>query len=99
MVLPACSKSSTATRADSVVILTIKDFAFSPKPVTVAAGTALEVSNVDTTTHTVTADDKSFDTGHIAAGARRKLTLRRQGTFGYHCDIHNYMTGVIQVHN
>jgi plastocyanin len=45
----------------------------------------------------VTADDGSFDTGHIAGKSGATVTPMKVGTVHYHCNIHNYMTGTLQV--
>lgn len=78
----------------------IKNFKFNPDPLTVKAGTAIEVTNTDDTAHTVTADSGSaemFDTKSITGGSQATITIQAAGTYKYHCDIHNYMTGVIRV--
>lgn len=77
--------------------ITIANFEYSPDPLVVAAGTEVKVTNNDGTAHTVTAVDKSFDTGELGGGASATITLARAGTFEYFCDIHNYMTGTIEV--
>jgi plastocyanin len=77
--------------------ITIANFQFSPAPLVVSAGTEVKVTNNDGTAHTVTAVDKSFDTGHLDGGASATITLAKAGTFKYFCDIHNYMTGTIEV--
>ena len=70
---------------------------FHPNPLTARVGQTITVANGDTTAHTVTADDHSFDSGTIAAGSSQQVTLTKAGTFPFHCSIHNFMTGVIQV--
>ena len=77
--------------------IVIKDFLYSPEPLHAKAGVALTVTNTDDTVHTVTADDKSFDTGDISGGAKGTITIDKPGKYAYHCDIHNYMTGTIEV--
>ena len=49
--------------------VSIKDMAFSPATLNVTAGTTVTWTNNDAMTHTVTADDASFDSGNVAAGA------------------------------
>src|SRR3954468_11318601 len=88
------SSASAASSGPSIVIL---DFAFSPRTRSVAAGTRLEVTNRDGTQHTLTAQDGSFDTGVLAGGAHTFITLRTPGTFRYHCNIHQNMTGELVV--
>jgi plastocyanin len=77
--------------------ITIKNFQFSPDPVVVDAGTALVVTNADGTAHTVTARDGAFDTGDLDGGATKTISVAKPGTYKYFCDIHNYMTGTIEV--
>ena len=87
------SGGSTAKSGNEVVI---KNFAFSPTPLHVKAGAVLTVANDDGTTHTLTADDGAFDTGDLDGGTQMKITIGKPGKYAYHCDIHNYMTGVIE---
>lgn len=76
--------------------LTIERFAFSPNPYNAKVGDTIPVTNLDGTDHSVTADDHSFDTGHFASGSKT-ITVSKPGTITFHCDVHTYMTGVIQV--
>lgn len=62
----------------------------------VKAGSTLTVTNDDETVHTLTADDKSFDTGDLDGGAKATVKIGAPGKYAYHCDIHNYMTGTIE---
>jgi plastocyanin len=88
---------ATAGSATAANTVTIKNFAFSPNPITVKTGTTLTVVNDDTITHTLTADNGAFDTGDLAGGRRARLTLDRPGTYTYHCQIHTFMTGTVRV--
>jgi plastocyanin len=76
--------------------ITIKNFQFSPDPIVVKAGDTITVTNDDGTAHTLTADDGAFDTGNLDGAARATITVAAPGTYAYHCDIHNYMTGKIE---
>ena len=89
----SASGGSAAKNGNEVVI---KNFAFSPTPLHVTAGAVLTVANDDGTAHTLTADDGSFDTGVLDGGMQMKITIDKPGRYAYHCDIHNYMTGVIE---
>lgn len=94
------AKHTTPTRAataSSELAITIKDFTFSPAPLRAHVGEQIIVRNNDTTAHTVTADDKSFDTGNIDGGGAGTFTVSRSGTFKYHCNIHTYMTGILEI--
>ncbi len=87
------SPTISARTADAVVI---KDFAFLPTPLRVTAGASVTVTNDDGAPHTLTADDGKFDTGNLEGGKQATITIDEPGTYAYHCDIHNYMTGVIE---
>ena len=77
--------------------ITIKNFAFTPTPISAKAGLAITITNDDTTDHTVTDGQGSFDTGHIAPGTKKTLTITTPGSYSYHCNIHQFMKGIIQV--
>ncbi|MEV7026201.1 cupredoxin family copper-binding protein [Kitasatospora sp. NPDC093558] len=95
------STASTATSAPSstgALQVTIKNFAFEPASLTVSPGQTVTVVNRDSTTHTVTASDKSFDTGNIAPGATATFTAPQQaGAHPYICTIHPFMHGTLTV--
>jgi plastocyanin len=91
----AASKPSTG-KSGAGTAISIKDFTFSPDPITVKAGARITVTNDDGTTHTLTASNKSFDTGDLDGGASATITIARAGTYKYFCNIHNYMTGTIE---
>ncbi len=97
--LGACSsKSSNATAGSKAAsTITIHNFMFNPSTLTVKAGTTVTVHNTDSTDHTVTALDGSFNTGPIPGGKSATFTVSKAGTVPFHCNIHNYMTGTIQV--
>ena len=76
--------------------LTIKNFSFQPNPLQAKVGDTITVTNEDNTNHTVTADDHSFDTDKFSTGSKT-FTLAHAGTVTYHCNVHNFMTGTIQV--
>src|SRR5438309_1321197 len=61
--------TSTPAAPASSGSLDIKNFAFSPTPLTAKAGTTITITNNDTTDHTTTDGSGAFDTGHIAPGS------------------------------
>jgi plastocyanin len=75
----------------------ITNFAFSPASLTVPAGTTVVWTNQDTVTHTVTAADKSFDSGNLLPGRTYSRTFTTPGTYPYICQIHSFMTGTVTV--
>jgi len=48
-------------------------------------------------THTVTANDDSYDRGNIGSGSSFSKTFSIAGTYPYHCSIHPSMTGKVVV--
>ena len=88
--------SSTSETAAPATI-TIADFGFDG-PTTVPAGTTVEVVNMDSVAHTVTADDgTSFDIT-IEAGGKGSFTApAKTGTYDYHCSLHPSMHGSLDV--
>jgi len=88
----------TTTNTDSdVVKITIEDFKHSPSKLVVKRGTVIEVTNLDSAGHTVTALDGSFDTGIIVQNQTKTLVMDELGLFNYRCTPHPSMTGVIEV--
>jgi plastocyanin len=75
----------------------IADFAFAPDSSDVKVGDSVKWTNQDGATHTVTADDGAFDSGNLAGGKSFSFTFDEAGTFAYHCNIHQSMTGTVVV--
>jgi plastocyanin len=78
-------------------MVTIKDFEFTPASVTVKLGDTVMWTNDGPSTHTVTADDGSFESGDLSAGKTFSHTFQTAGTFTYHCSIHPFMTAEVIV--
>jgi plastocyanin len=105
-VLGACGSSgdgggendgNAATATTSAPAVAIEDFAFSPDALRVKAGTKVTFTNRDGFDHTVTATDKSFDSGHLPEDGTFERTFDAPGTYPYLCSIHNSMTGSVVV--
>ncbi|MGH3538268.1 MAG: cupredoxin domain-containing protein [Pseudonocardiaceae bacterium] len=87
--------AATPSAPDTIVI---KNFTFMPASLTVAPGTKITVINQDQAPHTVTADDKSFDSRTISGGQRGEITApTKPGSYPYICTIHQYMKGTLIV--
>ena len=77
--------------------VTIADFDFG-QPLTVGPGATVAVTNADGASHTLTADDGSFDTGSIATGAVATIQApSAPGTYQIFCSIHPSMQGTLTV--
>jgi plastocyanin len=76
----------------------MKNFAYSPEPVTAKVGDVIGWMNNDTTPHTATLDDNTCTTDTINVGASGALTFSAPGTYAYHCTIHPaIMKGTITI--
>ncbi len=94
----AAPKAWATPSADAgpAYISAISGFAFEDT-ITVDAGQSVTWANVDAVTHTVTADDGSWDSGEIPGGKSFTVTFAKPGTYRYHCRIHPAMQGVVVV--
>ncbi|MBD0673547.1 cupredoxin domain-containing protein [Streptomyces sp. CBMA156] len=106
LALGACSSSPAGSHAPagssgpapSGARITIKDFRFQPATLTVPPGQSITVVNEDSTAHTVTADDRSFDTKAVSGGASAAFTApAKAGSYPYICAIHQYMHATLTV--
>lgn len=94
----APAQSSSVAGSGGGEAVTIKDFAYARPDLTVAEGTHVTFTNQDSTNHTATsADQGGFDTGTIAKGESKSVTLQTPGTFSYVCSFHPFMHGSITV--
>ena len=91
------SGGSAAGEGGAGQTVVIKNFKFEPANLKVAQGAKITVRNEDDAPHTLTANDRSFDTGNIDGNGQKEVTPTKAGQVSYKCDIHQYMTGVIQV--
>jgi plastocyanin len=77
-------------------VIAIQNLSFSPSTLQAKTGDTITVTNKDGINHTFTADDNSFDTGTFSSGSKT-VKLGKAGTVPYHCKIHSFMHGTIQV--
>ncbi len=70
---------------------------FAPSSVDVLVGDTVVWRNGDSSSHTVTAADDSFDSGYLSPGATFTLTFSKPGLYAYHCTIHRFMRGAVRV--
>jgi plastocyanin len=83
------------------VTISLQNFAFNPKELTVSPGTTVIWHNNDSVRHTVTSDTGLFD-GNLPGGADFQFTFNQPGTYPYYCRPHGGpgekgMSGVILV--
>lgn len=99
---PAPTATATATQAPAAPASTevrateIQGIAFEGR-IEVEVGTTVTWTNQDGVFHTVTADDRSTDSGTFAQGRTYSLTFTQSGTFSYFCTVHPFMQAVVVV--
>lgn len=90
----------TTTKTPTPVAKTnidISDFKFQPQTIDIPLGTKVTWTNKDSAPHTVTADNKTFDSGTLQKGQSFTFTFDKVGTFTYYCALHPSMKGTIVV--
>lgn len=82
------AKTLTTARAASPSV-DLVNFAFQPGTLTIPVHSTVVWTNTTTaTSHTVTADHGSFDSGNLSPGQTFSLTFNVPGTYDYHCTYH-----------
>jgi len=87
---------SVADNADSTKIF-VKDFMFSPTPLTVKAGSTVTWTNMDDEPHTAVSDTGLFKSGGMDTNESFSFKFDKPGTYHYTCTIHPRMVGTIVV--
>lgn len=73
--------------ASSVGVSAVDD-AFRPMELTVTVGTEVVWTNAGQNPHTVTADDRAFDSGTLEPGQTFSVVFEEAGRVPYYCQIH-----------
>ena len=95
-ILPSSSVSTSITIPQGAAAQQVKTY-YLPNPSTLTANSKVTWNNKDIAPHTATATDGSFDTGIINVGSSGSAIVRAQGGVPYHCTIHPWMNGMLQV--
>ncbi len=103
LLLAACGDSDSSEPAaddspqGSDAVLVIADFNFGD-PITIDAGTEVQITNADSAAHTWTSDDEGlFDSGTLNPDGTFSFTFDEPGEYLFHCNFHISMTGSITV--
>ncbi|HJT53731.1 MAG TPA: DUF2231 domain-containing protein [Candidatus Angelobacter sp.] len=88
---PAQSSSATSAQSQPAAQVIMKNFQYQPAQLKVKLGETVEFRNDDIYSHTVTADDGSFNSGLIPSGKTWTLKITQPGTIAYHCIPHPNM--------
>ena len=97
LALLACLSGGYALGQPSGNAVDIRDFSYQPGTLTVAAGTTVTWTNDGNVPHTVTSNERTFDSGDIAPGGSFSYTFTQPGSYPYHCTLHPSMQGRIEV--
>ncbi|HEX8645813.1 MAG TPA: PKD domain-containing protein [Thermoleophilaceae bacterium] len=94
---PRATEDPARVQAAASQSVSIRDFSFAPRSVTVSVGETVTWRNTGDEAHTATARDGSFDTGNLPSGQSGSATFQKAGTFSYFCKPHPFMTGTVRV--
>lgn len=92
--------SPSPSSADTVTNVSIKDYAFGPKDVSIKVGTTVTWTNEDSVRHTVTADKASATapkSDFFGKGESYSFKFAKAGTYSYYCEPHPYMKASVTV--
>ena len=82
---------------DTSDVITIDNFTFTPKELTVAVGTTVKWVNHDDIPHTVVEKKTTFRSKALDTDDSYSFTFTSAGTFDYFCGLHPHMVGQVIV--
>lgn len=88
-----CSALPAVAQGDDQPIVSMDKIAFEPQTLTVQAGTTVTWVNGNIT-HTVTADDGTFDSGFLGSGETFDVLFDTPGSYPYFCLPHGGPGGI-----
>lgn len=68
-----------------------------PNPSIISANSKVTWENKDIAPHTATSTNGSYDTSIINVGSSGSASVKTLGSIPYHCTIHPWMNGILQV--
>ena len=92
---PQGEEKPAPVQAAASTTVSIRDFSFAPRSVTVNTGDTVTWRNDGDEPHTATGS--GFDTGILRSGQTGSATFRQAGSFSYKCTPHPFMTGTVRV--
>ena len=90
----ATQQPTSTTRSHTI---TIENMQYSAPQLSVHRGERIVWVNKDLFPHTVTAVNKAFDSGAIAAGGSWTYVANKVGEYSYSCTYHPTMKGTLKV--
>jgi plastocyanin len=82
---------------DATNVITIDNFTFSPKELTVAVGTTVKWVNHDDIPHTIVQKKTTFRSKALDTDDSYSYTFTSVGDFDYFCGLHPHMVGKVIV--
>src|SRR5713226_6283895 len=82
---------------DASDVITIDNFTFTPKEMTVAVGTTVKWVNHDDIPHTVVEKKTTFRSKALDTDDSYSFTFTSAGAFDYFCGLHPHMVGQVIV--
>ena len=97
-VLAGLFLATSAASADAPTrTITMPGKFYDPAQISVLVGTSVTWKNDDSINHTATADGDAFASGYLPPGGSFAFTFTKQGRYAFHCTIHKFMKGEIDV--
>ncbi len=96
LAMPPVAEANLENTANSTDVK-IDNFSFTPKSLTVAAGTTVTWTNRDDIPHTATSTEKKFASPVLDTDQAFSFKFQEPGSYPYFCKIHPTMTGTIVV--
>lgn len=91
------TETKTEVETNTSHKVSIENFSFSQKTISIKKGDTIVWINNDAMAHTVTGNNGGPASGNIATGGTYSFTFKTAGTFIYHCAIHPSMIGTVIV--
>jgi plastocyanin len=100
LIAASARRSYFATAAEEqppAVTVSIDNFSFTPKEITVAKGTTVTWVNRDDVPHTVVGNAGAFRSKALDTDEKYSFTFSDAGSFSYFCSVHPVMIGKVIV--
>lgn len=97
LALPACGGDDITRAPEGTVFVRMADNVFQPETVTVRRGASVRWTNEDAVAHTVISDTQLWQSDLLQPTWWFEVRFEDLGTFGYHCSLHDGMTGTVIV--
>lgn len=93
----ASAREANLQNVAGTTLVKIDNFSFSPKSLTVKAGTTVTWTNHDDIPHNVVSTEKKFSSPVLDTDQNFSFIFREPGSYPYFCKIHPMMTGTVLV--